>query len=68
MLSEMWRALARKHIVYDLPDEMAACFDCNVVQCAGEKYAACPYRLARFAALRAARTGETLATTRTMAG
>jgi hypothetical protein len=47
MLSEGWRALVRKYIVYDVPDEMAACFDCNAVQCPNEKYETCPNRLAR---------------------
>jgi hypothetical protein len=27
MSSEVWRALARKYIVYDVLDEMAACCD-----------------------------------------
>src|SRR5689334_11901105 len=45
MLSEVWRALARKYIVYDVPDEMAACFDCNVAQCTNDRYETCCYRL-----------------------
>ena len=30
MLSEKWRYLVRKFVVYDIPPDMAACFDCNV--------------------------------------
>ena len=45
MLSEAWRTLARRYIVYDFPDEMAACFHCDVVQCPNEKYETCPSRL-----------------------
>ena len=29
MLSEKWRYLVRKFVVYDIPPDMAACFDCN---------------------------------------
>jgi hypothetical protein len=42
VLSEVWRALARKYIVHGIPDEMAACFDCDVVRCPNDKYEACP--------------------------
>ena len=58
MLSEVWRTLARKYIVYDVPDEMAACFDCDAVQCPNEKYETCPNRLAHAAALKAARAAD----------
>ena len=58
MLSEGWRALVRKYIVYDVPDEMAACFDCNAVQCPNEKYETCPNRLAHATALKAARAAD----------
>ncbi len=58
MLSEMWRSFVRRYIVYDIPDEMAACFDCDAVRCPDEKYETCPNRLAQAAALRAARTAE----------
>ena len=68
MLSEGWRALVRKYIVYDVPDEMAACFDCNAVQCPNEKYETCPNRLAHATSLKAARartsaTGGSLSAT-----
>ena len=56
MLSEAWRALVRKYIVYDIPDEMAACFDCNVARCSDERYESCPNRLAEAAALRSVHT------------
>ena len=58
MLSEGWRALVRKYIVYDVPDEMAACFDCNAVQCPNEKYETCPNRLVHAAASKAARAAD----------
>jgi hypothetical protein len=32
MLTEAWKGLVEKYIVHDVPDVMAACFDCNVVQ------------------------------------
>ncbi|MGA9014954.1 MAG: hypothetical protein WB509_20895 [Acetobacteraceae bacterium] len=53
MLTEAWKGLVEKYIVHDVPDVMAACFDCNVVQCFGERYASCPNRLALAAALKA---------------
>jgi len=58
MLSEGWRALVRKYLVYDVPDEMAACFDCNAVQCPNEKYETCPNRLAHATALKAVRAAN----------
>jgi hypothetical protein len=47
MLGEAWRTLLKKHIAYDIPDEMAACFDCDTVRCPDAKYSACPVRLAQ---------------------
>lgn len=58
MVGELWRNLARKYIVGDVPDEMAACFDCNALQCNDDKYETCPNRLAQTGAPRIARTGE----------
>ncbi len=58
MFSELWKALARKYIACDVPDEMAACFDCNVVRCLGDKYETCPNRLTLAAALKARATNE----------
>jgi hypothetical protein len=37
---------------------MAACFDCNALQCNDDKYETCPNRLAQTGAPRIARTGE----------
>jgi len=54
MLGEAWRTLLKKHIVYDIPDEMAACFDCHIVRCPDEKYSCCPLRLAQITASDAA--------------
>ena len=61
MLSEVWKVFARKYIACDVPDEMAACFDCNVVHCLGDKYATCPNRLTLAAALKAGTASETSA-------
>jgi hypothetical protein len=65
MSGEVWRALARKYIVYDVPYEMAACFDCRAVRCSDGQYESCPNRLAEAAALRRAHATEDLATIRT---
>ena len=53
MLTQTWRTLARKYVVYDIPDEMAACFDCDAATCSDDKYRTCPYRLAGCAATEA---------------
>jgi hypothetical protein len=68
MFSEVWRTLVRKYIVYDVPDEMAACFDCNAVHCSNDKYETCPERLATVAAMRVMRTAEKSAADRVPAG
>jgi len=54
MFSETWRTLVRKYIVYDVPEEMAACFDCHVARCSNERFEICPTRLAALAGMRAA--------------
>ncbi len=36
-----------KFIVSEVPDEMAACLDCNVAQCPDGRYDSCPNRLAQ---------------------
>ena len=58
MLSEMIWTTIRRHIVAEVPDEMAACLDCGAVQCPNDRYETCPDRLAHSAALSAARTAE----------
>jgi hypothetical protein len=50
MLGSLWRAF-RRQIVADVPDAMAACFDCKVPQCSNEQFKTCPYRLTREARL-----------------
>ena len=47
-------------MVYDVPDEMAACFDCDAIQCPNEKYETCPNRLAHATVLKAARAADRL--------
>jgi hypothetical protein len=54
MFSEAWRTLVRKYIVYDVPDEMAACFDCHTARCPNDKYESCPTRLAAMQAVESA--------------
>jgi hypothetical protein len=45
MLSEEWRHLARRFIVYDIPPDMTACFDCDVVRCPSDTFETCERRL-----------------------
>jgi hypothetical protein len=52
------RAFFQRHAVDEVPDELAACQDCNQPLCHGEKFENCAYRLERLAALRGARTAE----------
>jgi len=52
MLTETFRALVKKYAVYDIPDEMGACLDCDVVACPDAKYSTCPRRLASLAKMR----------------
>lgn len=54
MLDGLWRFLNR-HIVADVPDEMAACLDCAVAQCRESKFQNCPHRIAQATALQAMR-------------
>jgi hypothetical protein len=58
MLRAVWMTFVRKNLVDDVPDEMAACLDCDAMQCLNGEYETCPTRLIRAAALSAARTGE----------
>jgi hypothetical protein len=46
-------AFLTRHIVTDVPDEIAACMECGVTQCVEGKFRNCPNRLARAAALKA---------------
>jgi hypothetical protein len=46
LFGRLLRNFVRRHIVDDAPDEMAACFNCNVVECSNEIYETCPNRLA----------------------
>ena len=59
MFREVWATFVRKfiekHVVAEVPDEMAACLDCDAVQCLDGVYETCPNRLGRAAALSAAR-------------
>jgi hypothetical protein len=51
VLREVWRTFVRKHIVAEVPDEMAACLDCDAVQCLNGEYETCTTRLIRAAVL-----------------
>jgi hypothetical protein len=53
MLREIWGTFVRKHVVAEVPDELAVCFDCNAEQCLNGDYETCPARLARAAVLSA---------------
>jgi hypothetical protein len=48
-------AFLTRHIVTEVPDEIAACMECGAVQCVEGKFRHCPNRLARAAALKAMR-------------
>ncbi len=52
MRNTLWTFLKR-HLVGEVPDEMASCLECNAVQCTDDQYLTCPNRLARLAALNA---------------
>jgi hypothetical protein len=41
--------MVRRYVVYDIPDEMAACFGCEAIRCPDAKYRTCPRRLALLA-------------------
>jgi hypothetical protein len=45
------RAYLTRHIVTEVPNEIAACMECGAVQCVEGKFRNCPNRLARVAAL-----------------
>jgi hypothetical protein len=49
-------AFLTRHIVAEVPDEIAACMECGVIQCVEGKFRNCPNRLARVTALKAMRT------------
>ncbi len=49
-------AFINRHIVTNVPDEIAACTECGLTTCLGGKFRKCPNRLARAAALKATRT------------
>jgi hypothetical protein len=55
---EKLRAFFVRQIITDMPDEIAACEECNVSQCVEGKFRKCPIRLARVAGLRALRAQE----------
>jgi hypothetical protein len=54
MLEKLW-AFFTRHIVEDVPDEIAACMECDVSQCVDDKFRNCPNRLATAARLKAMR-------------
>jgi hypothetical protein len=56
MLRRVWETFFRKHVVAEVPAEMAACLDCNAGQCLNDGYQTCPVRLGETAAPGAART------------
>jgi hypothetical protein len=58
MLRRVWETFFRKHVVAEIPAEMAACLDCNAGQCRNGGYQTCPVRLGETTAPSAERTSE----------
>lgn len=59
MLGELWTWMKR-HLVEDVPDDMAACLDCLNLDCQVSRYETCVNRLTRASALRAMRSSRGL--------
>ena len=49
LLNEHWRNILRRFLKHDIPDDMAACFECDVVWCPNEQFESCVKRLAKAA-------------------
>jgi len=49
LLNEHWRNILRRFLKHDIPDDMAACFKCDVVWCPNERFENCLERLAKAA-------------------
>ena len=47
----IWRDIVKRNVIDNVPNEMAACLDCDEVQCSGERYDHCAVRLATADAL-----------------
>ena len=45
------RDIVKRNVIDNVPNEMAACLDCDEVQCSGERYDHCAVRLATADAL-----------------
>jgi hypothetical protein len=52
MFGRLWSYI-KKQVIADVPNEIAACLDCDVPDCPGAKLMSCRVRLARAAALEA---------------
>ena len=49
LLNETWRNILRRFLTHDIPDDMAACFECDVVWRPNERFESCLERLAKAA-------------------
>jgi hypothetical protein len=47
----IWRAFVTRNVIDNVPNEMAACLDCDEVKCSGDRYDHCAVRLATADAL-----------------
>ena len=61
MFGEQWTWL-KARLVEEVPDDMAACLDCQNLDCRVSRYETCPNRLSRAAVLRAMRSSQGLRT------
>ena len=66
MLSEEWRHLVRKFVVYDIPPDMAACFDCDVTRCPNAIFETCQRRLEQARPAESVRAAEAPVASSTM--
>jgi hypothetical protein len=50
-LAAIWKTFVRRNVIDNVPNEMAACLDCDEVECSGDRYDHCAVRLATADAL-----------------
>jgi hypothetical protein len=52
----VWTAFVKRNVIDTVPNEMAACLDCDEVKCSGDQFEHCAVRLATADSLGAAET------------
>jgi hypothetical protein len=52
----VWRTFVKRNVIDNVPNEIAACLDCDELKCSGERYDHCPVRLTTADALDAVQT------------